>query len=62
MLFTKIGVRENNYIMKHFMIHIEEINGKEEDKKVYIINQYQKEKIDKIVEEDHDDNSSIEEK
>lgn len=48
--------------MKHFMIHIEEINGKEEDKKVYIINQYQKEKIDKIVEEDHDDNSSIEEK
>ena len=39
------------------MIHIEEINGKEDDKKVFIINQYQKEKIDRVIEENNDNNS-----
>lgn len=41
--------------MKHYMIHIEEINGNGDDKKVYIVNEYQKDKIDKIIEDDKEE-------
>lgn len=49
--------------MKQYMIHLEVEELKNDDtkheKKVFIINQYQKEKIDKIIEESKEDNSSI---
>lgn len=46
--------------MKQYMIHIEEVGDDNvANKKVYIVNKYQKEKIDKIIEEKDDDNSSI---
>ncbi len=36
--------------MKHFLINIEEINSPD-TKKTYVINQYEKDKIDSIIKE-----------
>ncbi len=41
--------------MKHYLIHIEEINGDKEDKKTYIVNQYEKDKIVEIAESSKDE-------
>lgn len=40
--------------MKHYLITVEEINSPE-TKKTYVINQYEKDKVDSIIKESQED-------